>query len=86
MKKHLGTILLLVIAIVAFGMRFFVEDEWQDYFDIAAFVLSTMAALVEIVISERIGETTDDKIQKLKDKQISMKIKGETLFIDEGVD
>ena len=69
-----------------FGMRFFVKDERQNYFDIAAFVLSTMAALVEIVISERIGKTTDEKVQKWKDKQLAMKINGETLFIDEGVD
>jgi len=86
MRKHIGTFFLLVVAVVSFGMRFFVEDEWQNCCDIVAFVLSTMAALVEIVISERIGKTTDEKIQKLKDKQLSMKIKGETLFIDEGMD
>ena len=67
-------------------MRFFIEEEWQNYCDIAAFVLSTVAALVEIGISERSGKVIDEKIQKLKDKQISMHVEGETLYIDEGVD
>lgn len=29
MKKHLGTIIMLVVAVVAFGMTFFVEEKFQ---------------------------------------------------------
>jgi hypothetical protein len=75
----------LVVAVVAFGMRFFAEEKWQDCCDIAAFALPTVAALVEIFISERSGKATDEKIQKLKDKQLSVHVEGETLYIDEGV-
>lgn len=85
MKRHLITTILLVLAIVAFTMRFFVKEEWQNYYDIATFILPTVAALIEIVISVKSGMATEENIRKLKEKQISVHVEGETLVINEGV-
>lgn len=72
MKNHLFTIILLVVAAVAFALRFFVSDDCQIYCDIAAFALPTIAAIVEIVVSERSGKETEKQIKKLKDNQLSV--------------
>ena len=86
MRNHIITILLLLIAVLAFALRFFVVETWQNYCDIAAFVLPTIAAMVEIVVSEKNGRATEEKIKKLKDNQLSTRVEGETLFLETGVE
>lgn len=86
MRNHIITIILLLIAVMSFLMRFFVDVEWQNYCDIASFVLPTFAALVEIVISEKNNRVTEEKIKKLKEKQLSVHCKGETLVFETGVE
>lgn len=86
MRNHIITILLLFIAVIAFTMRFYMAEKWQNYCDIAAFVLPTIAALVEIVVSEKNGRATEEKIKKLKEKQLSVHFEGEALVFEEGVD
>ena len=85
-RRHIVTILLLVIAVVAFTMRFFMEERWQNYCDIASFVLPTVAALVKIVISEKSGKVLEKKIQKLKDNQLSVRAEGNHLVFEKGVE
>lgn len=53
MKNHIITIILLLLAAVSFASRFFVKDSYQELFDILAFALPTLAAIVEIVVAER---------------------------------
>lgn len=86
MRNHTITIILLLIAAIAFTLRYFVAERWQSYCDIAAFVLPTIAALVEIVVSEKSSKTTEEKIKKLKEKQLSVHFEGETLIFKEGAD
>jgi hypothetical protein len=43
----------------------------------------TVAALMEIFITERSGKATDEKILYLKEKQLSVHVEGETLVIEE---
>lgn len=64
MKNHIITILLLVVAAIAFVLRFFVNEDLLVYCDITAFALPTLAAIVEIVISERSGKRIDEEIKK----------------------
>lgn len=82
MKRHIVTIILLALATGSFMMRFFVKEGLQGYCDIAAFVFPTVAALMEIFITERSGKATDEKIQYLKEKQLSVHVEGETLVIE----
>ena len=42
--------------------------------------------LVKIVVSEMNGRATEEKIKKLKEKQLSVHVEGETLIFDEGVE
>jgi len=86
MKKHIATLILLLLALLAFTMRFFARDSFKDYCDILAFFLPTIAAVVEIYLSEKNGKVTEEMIKKLKEKQISVRIKDETLVIEEGID
>ena len=86
MRNHIIIIILLLFAVIAFGMRFCVAERWQNYCDIAAFVLPTIAALVEIVVSEKSSKVTEEKIKKLKDNQLSARFEGETLVLETGVD
>lgn len=53
MKNHLVTLILLLLAVIAFGLKFFVSDSFAIAFDITAFVLAIFAAIAEIVLSER---------------------------------
>lgn len=64
MKNHIFTIILLILAVVSFTFRFFVSECWQNYCDIAAFVLPTLAAVVEIVLSERNGKKMKEELKK----------------------
>lgn len=86
MRNHIITIILLLIAVIVFALRFFVAEAWQNYCAISTFVLPTIAALVEIVISEKSSKATEEIIKKLKEKQLSVHVEGETLVIDEGVE
>lgn len=86
MERHIVTIILLALATGSFMMRFFVKEGLQGYCDIAAFVFPTVAALMEIFITERSGKATDEKIQHLKEKQLSVHVEGETLVIEEGTE
>ena len=65
MKNHIFTIILLILAGVAFALRFFVSEDWLNYCDVAAFALPTLAAVVEIIVSERSGKETEKQIKKL---------------------
>lgn len=84
MKNHIFTIILLILAGVAFALRFFVSEDWLNYCDVAAFALPTLAAVVEIIVSERNGKETEKQIKKLKEKQLSVRVEDETLIIDQG--
>ena len=64
MKTHLVTIILLILAVLAFGLRFFVGDSNVVVCDIAAFALPTLAAIVEIVLSEKSGKKIQEEISK----------------------
>lgn len=85
-RNHIITIILLTIAVIAFASQFYVTEKWQNYCDIAAFALPTIAALVEIVVSEKNYKATEKKIKKLKDNQLSARVEGETLFLETGVE
>ena len=84
MKNHIFTIILLILAGVAFALRFFVSEDWLNYCDVAAFALPTLAAVVEIIVSERSGKETEKQIKKLKEKQLSVRVEDDTLIIDQG--
>lgn len=84
MKNHIFTIILLILAGVAFALRFFVSEGWLNYCDVEAFALPTLAAVVEIIVSERSGKETEKQIKKLKEKQLSVRVEDETLIIDQG--
>ena len=86
MRNHFITIILLIIAAIAFTLRYFVAEACQNICDIAAFVLPTCAAVVEIVVSEMNGRVTEEKIKKLKEKQLSVHFEGEALVFEEGVE
>jgi len=64
MKNHILTIVLLLIAGAAFTLRFFTEGTTQSACDIFAFALPTVAAIVEIVVSERNGKKIKAEIKK----------------------
>ena len=64
MKNHLVTIILLILAALAFGLSFFVGDNKVVVCDIAAFALPTLAAIVEILISEKSGKKFQEEINK----------------------
>lgn len=81
MKNHIFTIILLILAGMAFALRFFVSEDWLNYCDVAAFALPTLAAVVEIIVSERSGKETEKQIKKLKEKQLSVRVEDETLII-----
>ena len=54
----------MVIAAIAFTLRFFAEDTIQSVCDILAFALPTLAAIVEIIVSEKASRKVNDEIQK----------------------
>jgi membrane protein YdbS with pleckstrin-like domain len=84
MKNHITTIILLLLAAVAFALRFFVKAGLQLYCDIAAFALPTVAAIVEIVVTERSSKETEKQIKNLKDNQLTVHVEGETLCFEQG--
>lgn len=84
MKNHIATIILLLLAAVAFAVRFFVKTGLQLYCDIAAFALPTVAAIVEIVVTERSSKETEKQIRKLKNNQLTVRVDGETLYFEQG--
>ncbi len=84
-KRHLITFILLLLAVVAFTLRFFIEKECQNFCDIIAFVFPTFAAVIEIFLSEKNGKVAEVKIKKLEDNQLSIRREGETLFFDKGI-
>lgn len=84
MKNHIATIILLLLAAVAFALRFFVKTGLQLYCDIASFALPTFAAIVEIVVTERSGKETEKQIKKLKDNQLTVHVEDETLCFEQG--
>ena len=68
MRKHVVTIFLLLVAAVAFVSRSLVADKWQDYCDIAAFALPTLAAFVEMFLAEKASKETEKQIAELREK------------------
>jgi len=84
MKNHLFTIILLMLAAVAFALRFIVNANYQIYCDIAAYALPTIAAIVEIVVTERSSKKTERQIKMLKDNQLSVRVEDETLCFYKG--
>lgn len=64
MKTHIVTIFLLVLATLAFVLRFYVGDGYMVVCDVIAFALPTLAAIVEIVLSEKSGKRIQEEINK----------------------
>ena len=64
MKNHILTIILLLLAVVAFVLRFFLDEQYLLFCDIVAFALPTLAAIAEIIIAERSGKKMEQEIQK----------------------
>lgn len=64
MKNHIITLILLLLAVFAFVLRFFLEEKYILYCDVAAFALPTLAAIVEIVVSEKGNKELESEIQK----------------------
>ncbi len=85
MKNHKSSIILLLLAAVAFAFRFFLEENHQDYCDIVAFALPMLAALMEIYLSEKNNSEAEKRIKELETNQLSIHVEGETLVIDKGV-
>ncbi len=85
MKNHITTIILLLLAVVAFALRFFVADNYQNCYDIIAFALPMLAALMEIYLSEKSNKEAEMRIKELEENQLSIHVEGETLVIDKGV-
>ena len=86
MKHHILTFIFLILATIAFALRFHVSDYWQNYCDILSYVFPTIATVIEIVMSERSSKKTEKQIKNLKDNQLSVHVEGETLYFDKGVD
>lgn len=84
MNNHIVTIILLLLAALSFGIRFFVKEGVQIYCDIAAFALPTVAAIVEIVVSERNGKETEKQIKTLKENQLSVHFKDGAMIFNKG--
>lgn len=64
MKSHSITIFLLLLAVVAFVMRFLVASRFIIICDILAFALPTFAAIIEIFISERGGKIIEHELME----------------------
>lgn len=64
MKNHILTIILLLLAVLAFVLRFFWDEQYVLFCDILAFALPTLAAIVEIVIAEWSGKKMEQEIKK----------------------
>lgn len=64
MKKHLCTIILLLIAIVAFLFGFKVSGICKTVCDLMAFALPTIAAVVEIMLSEKSSRRIEEEFNK----------------------
>lgn len=64
MKQHLITIFLLLVATFAFVLRYFVNEHVQEWCDVQAFALPTLAAVVEMILSERSGRKIEEELKK----------------------
>ena len=69
MRKHIVTIIFLLVAAVTFVLRFIVEEQWQDYCDIFAFALPTTAALIEVYLAMRTDKDNEIRDTVLNDLQ-----------------
>ena len=85
MKRHLFTIILLLLAAIAFVVRFCVEDKWQICCDVLAFTLPTLAALVEIFLAEKSEKRTATEIKTLKENQLSVYVEDHKAIFEKGV-
>ena len=85
MKKHLCTIILLLIAIVAFLFGFKVSGICKTVCDLMAFALPTIAAVVEVMLSEKSSRRIEEEFNKIyiykeKNKSVSVEnIKNDNL-------
>lgn len=84
MKKHIITIVLLILAAIAFVLSLYFEQEKRFYCDVVAFLFPTIAALVEIILAEKSGKVMEKEIKKLKNNQLSFNVEDETLKIIKG--
>ena len=64
MKDHVLTIILLLVAAIAFTLRFFTENTAQNICDILAFAVPTLAAIVEISVAEKGNRKFADELKK----------------------
>ena len=64
MKSHIVTIILLLLAVLAFVMRFVVANQYIGCCDILAFAFPTIAAIMEIFISERGSKIIEHKLME----------------------
>ena len=84
-KRHAFSFIPLFLAIMAFVLQFLMGDKFQIYCESVAFFLSTLAAVIEIILSENSARTTDRKIKKLEDEHLSFYMEGETLVVEKGM-
>ena len=64
MKKHIWTIVLLVLAAWAFALSFVIDEEYKTYCDIIAFGFPTLVAVIEMIVAERSGKELEVEIKK----------------------
>ena len=64
MKKHIWTIVLLVLAAGAFALGFMVSEDYKSYCDIIAFGFPTLVAIIEMILAERSGKELEAEIKK----------------------
>ncbi len=86
MKRHKWTIILLLLAVVSFVLQFLTPKTFHIYCDFVAFLLPTIAALVEMALSERSEKATESEIKRLKDNQLSVRVEDNTLVFDKGIE
>lgn len=64
MKHHIPTIILLLLAVIAFVLHFFAHGVWLVIYNIAAFVLPTIATVIEIILSVFNKKKTEEELKK----------------------
>lgn len=64
MKHHIPTIILLLLAIMAFVLHYFMEGTWLGICNIAAFALPTIATVMEIILSVGNHRKMDEELKR----------------------
>lgn len=64
MKKHILTIVLLVLAAIAFTLGFYVPEEYKNYCGIIAFSFPSLVAIFEMILAEQSSNALKKEIEK----------------------